>query len=164
MQRNLHYNKNGDELIIGIDPGPKESHIVEIDLAPSIITNFSATNERAIEFLLASSGKVLCLERIEARGYSVAQSTFDTVEWVGRFYQAYQGEKHRYFRRMIKLHFTGKSNTKDSHIRQVLIDRYGDKGTKSSPGFFYGVSSHRWQAAAVALYHYETTTKQVFPK
>ena len=154
--------------IIGVDPGPTKSGIVVFDTSAwEFVLRDIRENEETLEILASpsiASDHIFCVEMIEARGYTVSQPTFETAFWVGRYYQAFGGEKHRYYRRMLKMHYTGMHNTKDSHIRQVLIDRYGGKGTKKNPGFFYGFRDDMWQAAAVALYHYETTIRPVFPK
>ncbi len=53
------------------------------------------------------------------------------------------------------LDVTGKGN-RDSLVRQRLIEIHGGDrasavGTKKQPGPLYGVSSHAWQALAVAV-------------
>jgi hypothetical protein len=50
------------------------------------------------------------------------------------------------------MHHCGNMRAKDKNIIQALKDKYGEKGTKADPGFFYGISSHVWQAFAVAAY------------
>ena len=43
---------------------------------------------------------------------------------------------------------------KDSNIRQALMDRFGEVGTKKNQGYFYGFKADIWQAFAVCVtYH-----------
>ncbi len=44
---------------------------------------------------------------------------------------------------------------KDANISQALRDRFGEKGTKAHPGWFYGVSKDVWSAIAVGVAYYD---------
>ena len=94
----------------------------------------------------------LAIEWIESQGMAVGKETFITVRWIGRFMQAWRDpEAVRMIpRRAVKLHLCGSMKAKDKNIRQALLDVLGPQGTKKSPGPTYGVSSHAWQALAVA--------------
>ena len=45
-------------------------------------------------------------------------------------------------------------------IRQALIDRFGDKGTRKDPGKLYGFKHDMWQALAISTYVLETNLHQ----
>lgn len=40
----------------------------------------------------------------------------------------------------------------DTMVVRALKEKYGQKGTKANPGFFYGMSKDAWQAFALAAY------------
>jgi hypothetical protein len=48
---------------------------------------------------------------------------------------------------------------KDSNIRQALIDRFGDVGTKNNQGFFYGFKKDIWSAFAVGCTYLDKQKK-----
>ena len=54
-------------------------------------------------------------------------------------------------RKDVKRHLCGNTTTNDKYVRQALIDRFGEPGTKKNPGRLYGVSGHIWAALAVAI-------------
>jgi len=88
-------------------------------------------------------------------GMTVGKEVFETCMWVGRFAQAANAPVRLIPRGRIKMHHCGNMRAKDGNISQSLRDKYGEKGTKSAPGYFFGVSSHAWQAFAVAAYAME---------
>ncbi len=55
------------------------------------------------------------------------------------------------------MHLCGSPRAKDPNVTQALVDRFArgetnyGKGTKKSPGFFYGFSADMWQAYALAV-------------
>ena len=51
--------------------------------------------------------------------------------------------------------FDCRSKLKDSTIRQVLIDRFGNVGTIKDKGWFYGFKADIWQAYALGVTYYD---------
>jgi hypothetical protein len=99
--------------------------------------------------------EVLACEMVASYGMAVGREVFETVYWIGRFIEAADqaGEEHRLvYRKDVKLHICNSPRAKDANIRQALIDRFGDVGTKKNPGPLRGVKSHIWAALAVAVY------------
>lgn len=97
----------------------------------------------------------IAIEWIESRGMPVGKTTFETCLWVGRFVKEAinHGIPVRCIPRgAIKMHHCGSMRAKDGNVSQALRDKYGEKGVKADPGFFFGVASHAWQACAVAAY------------
>lgn len=96
---------------------------------------------------------ILAVERFEARGMSIGESSIETMIWTGRFIQAWHKpeEVKLVLRRDVKLELCGTSRAKDANIRAALIDAVGPPGTRRAPGPTYGVRSHAWAALAVAV-------------
>jgi hypothetical protein len=143
-----------DTKIIGIDPGNQESGWVLVE-EKKITSSGVSPNEQLLEMLREHPFATLAVEWIQSMGMTVGKEVFETCRWVGRFEQVgreNQMEVRLIPRGRIKLHHCGSSRAKDANVSQSLRDAYGQKGTKKNPGYFYGVSSHAWQAFAVAAY------------
>jgi hypothetical protein len=176
MSREIHYCRCGQSIfgdmtecgdcvesvggiVIGIDPGPRESAFVFFDGLRCVSSNIFA-NEELLEKLkptLPLRLPIYC-EHIASYGMAVGASVFETCVAIGRFWEAARRadrEFHRVFRRDIKLHLCNSPRAKDANVRQALIDRLGPQGTKKSPGPTYGVKSHEWAALAVAVYGWD---------
>ncbi len=144
-------------MILGIDPGPNQTafalwcgdHLGLFNILP---------NEEFISWIRVQSamGSIPAIEMIQSFGMPVGKEIFETVLLIGRVIEIYdcQGLKaNLVYRKDIKLHFCGTNRAKDSNIRQVLIDRFGEVGTKKNPGKLYGISKDMWSALAIATYY-----------
>ena len=145
--------------ILGIDPGTEKSGIVlwnkGAGLGDSISYPDVLSNEEILGQIESINPDVVAIEWIQAMGMSVGKEVFETCLWAGRFVERgiSCGISCRCVPRgVIKLHHCGTPHAKDSNIAAALRDKYGEKGTKKDPGFFYGVKDHAWQACAVAAY------------
>lgn len=155
--------------IIAIDPGPVESayavlHFVDAAGVPFVkLLEFGKVKN---EFLLSKLNypyrnfdcdlpiTVLVIEQVAAMGMAVGAEVFETCVWTGRFMQAWSATRisiHRIKRHEVKMNLCGNMRAKDGNIRQALIDRFGEVGTKKKPGFFYKVSGDVWSAIAVGV-------------
>lgn len=139
-------------MIIGIDPGPKESGIVWFD-GTRVCRAENASTDLAIQ-LVTNCGFPVACEMVECFGMPVGREVFETVLQIGRIHQAVEGMR-LVPRRDIKMHLCGNCRAKDPNIRQALIDKLGPVGTKRAPGACYGISNHLWSALAVAVTAYE---------
>lgn len=144
-------------MILAIDPGNIESAYCVID----------DTTYKPIEFgkiynddLVTQIPTILeqynvhsvVIEMIASYGMAVGASVFDTCVWIGRFYERsirYVGCIDYIYRKEEKMNLCHTMKAKDSNIRQALIDRFGEVGTKKNPGFFYGFKKDIWAAFAV---------------
>lgn len=90
-------------------------------------------------------------------GMPAGKTVFDTCVWIGRFWQASEYIPHRrlIYRREEKLQLCGNMRAKDANISQALRDRFGEKGTKAHPGWFYGVGKDVWTAIAVGVVYHD---------
>ncbi len=157
--------------VIGCDPGPLQSAVVLYDAeANTVLHSTTGANESLLLALQGHGGAeslfgwvrglvvdghiddvTLVIEKIEAMGMAVGASTFETVFWTGRLFQAWPHKADRVTRRQVKLHLCGNMRAKDPNIRQVLIDKVGPQGTKKAPGPTYQVHGHEFSALAVAV-------------
>ena len=82
-------------------------------------------------------------------GMSVGREVFDTVLWIGRFYQALNAccPVRLLCRIEEKQHICHNSRANDAAIRRALIDRFADhdlkngRGTKKNPDFLLRLQS-----------------------
>ena len=148
--------------LLAIDPGPRESAYVCWDTEKSapLMIHWHGANEAVLSsFYAPSTLQQLVIERIShyGTGMPAGQSVFDTSHWSGRFHQAWLDAGHPensvflVKRASVKAHLCGSVRAKDSNVRQALIDRYGEPGTKKAPGALYGVHGDVWQALALAV-------------
>ena len=144
------------DTILAIDPGTEQSGWCEYS-GKRVLASGVMPNIAMLEYVKQATCR-LAIEMIESMGMAVGQSTFETVRWIGRFQQAYFAPELVLLitRRNVKLHLCGSMQAKDPNVRQALIDKIGEKGTKTNPGPTYGISSHAWSALAIAVTAAET--------
>jgi hypothetical protein len=135
--------------ILGVDPGPKDSAYVVWEPG-RIVTHDTIRNAELLDVIRAHRECLVAIEWITGYGLTVGAETFDTCRWAGRFEQA-AGGAILIPRREIKLALCGTVQAKDQHVRQALIDRIGEPGTKKRPGPTFGIASHEWAALACAV-------------
>lgn len=142
--------------ILAIDPGPEKSSCVVWD-DEAVIQSGELSNTAMLQQVddWAHDGAVLAIEMVSSYGMPVGKDVFETVFWVGRFYQAWvpviRQAPTLIYRTDVKMHLCQSMRAKDSNIRQALIDRFGAPGTKKNPGKLYGISKHLWSALAIAV-------------
>lgn len=137
--------------LLAIDPGPEESAYV---VWSGQLHRFGKLpNADLLEHIREGMGAdCCCIEMIASYGMAVGKTVFETCVWIGRFMEAFGPERcDRLTRNEIKNHLCHSSKAKDANIRQALIDRLGEPGTKKAPGATYGVSKDVWAALAVAV-------------
>ena len=146
--------------IIAIDPGTESSGFVVLQDARVIRTNTYPNREILLELRSGPHADAAACEMVShyGSGMAVGREVFETVEWIGRFREAWEARGSRFvrvFRREVKIHLCGSVKAKDANVRQALLDLYGGKdfaiGRKRDPGPLYGVSGHEWQALAVGV-------------
>jgi len=148
-------------LILGIDPGNKETAYVVYDTASKQIAHKAKklNDVVRIELPCIRCDRVV-MEVVACYGMAVGQEVFDTVEWIGRYTEIVTRDMRMPLQRikrtevkMALCHQTKGVN--DSVIRQRLIDLFGGKeaaiGKKANPGPLYGVTKDCWAALAVII-------------
>lgn len=143
-------------IILGIDPGNIDSAYVLVDSNTYRPIIFAKVKNESLRELITfePSPKHIAIEMIASYGLAVGKEVFDTCVEIGRYIQIadFYHIQHSYvYRKDVKLNLCGSPRAKDSNIIQALKDRFGDKGTKSAPGFFFGFSKDVWQAYAMTV-------------
>ncbi len=168
-------------LVLGIDPGSSMSAAVllDIDFDNIKINDPKYTIKRespfpakfknlelyeALEVLKNQYRDMIAvIEGMQYVGGSAGMSVFQTVFWIGRFFEKLLPISLDIVSRMtIKTHFCGTPRSNDSDILKALIDRYGPKGKKANPGPTYGFSGDMWSALAVATFAADVEMHQRF--
>lgn len=151
-------------MIFAIDPGNEKSAYALLDESLKPVEFGILDNDEMIEkvyslpldtkhSILEQSNCDFVIEMVASYGMAVGKEVFETVYWIGRFYEAgvWFRSRNRIYRMEEKINLCHDSRAKDSNVRQALIDRFGAVGTKKSPGWFYGVSKDVWAAIAVGV-------------
>lgn len=139
--------------ILAIDSGNVESGYCLIDSETYKPLEFGKIdNTQMLMKVIELNYDYLILEMIASYGMPVGASVFDTCVWIGRFIQARNCADYDYiYRKEEKMNICGSMKAKDSNIRQALIDRFGEVGTKKAKGWFYGFKKDIWAAYAVGI-------------
>ena len=142
--------------MLAIDPGTTQTAFVALAEDKRILDKGIVPNGEMLAFceLLDPSVKDVAIEMIACYGMPVGKEVFETCVWIGKF--AYVLEKKGLkvtfiYRKDVKMHLCGSSRAKDGNIRQALIDKLGQPGTKKAPGPTFGVAKDIWAALAVGI-------------
>jgi hypothetical protein len=149
--------------VMAIDPGTTESAVVVWN-GNEILQHYKDSNDIVRRDVIASRmNHRIVVEMIASYGMPVGKTTFQTVLWIGRYIEAALPycEIELIYRQEIKLFFCKQARAKDAHVRQALIDRYGEPGKKASPGLTYGLKADQWQAFALAVYTWDMQLAEV---
>ena len=155
-----------DKNILAIDAGTVETGYCIVDADTLTPQKFGkVANEEVLDIInTLSAGDVVVLEQFKSYGMAIGQSTIDSIQWNGRFIQRAldKGMRVDMVARMEeKMCLCNTSKAKDGNIRQALIDRFGEVGTKKNPGFFYGFAKDAWSAMAIAVTWSDREKKKV---
>jgi len=152
--------------VLALDPGTAKTAFILWD--GTGVRNSGIVDNGALLELLKSGDLApydfAAIEMVACYGMAVGKEVFETVFWIGRFYEVLSRRTHvtRVFRKDVKLHLCNSPRAKDGNIRQALIDRHGVVGTKKNKGPLFGVSSHIWAALAVADYALAHDAQEAF--
>ena len=150
-------------IVFGIDPGPRASGWALWN-GVGVLDSGHSENEVIIGTLYDPdkynpefSYDVLAIERVSCYMKTVGAPIFETCEWVGRF-----DAKSRAIlitRREVRVALCDTARCGDAQVARAIRDRFGEKGTKKSPGPFFGVSGHAWNAVAVAVVAFDQSSR-----
>lgn len=152
-------------MIFAIDPGNIESAFVIVtDDLSKVINKGKVYNEDLLD-IICFVNKVthVAIEGIQSYGMPVGKEVFETCYFIGRLQETFLREHGKFplmiYRTEEKMCLCHSTKAKDSNIRQSLIDRFGEVGTKKNPGFFYGFKKDIWSAMAVATTYHDKYLK-----
>ena len=143
--------------LLAIDPGNVESAYCIIDKStykPVVFEKIDNNEfrEKLLGELRYYPIESVAIEMIASYGMAVGASVFETCVWIGRFIETIKCPNTYYiYRKEEKMNLCYSMKAKDSNIRQALIDRFGNVGTKKEPGWFYGFKKDIWAAYAVGV-------------
>lgn len=152
-------------MILAIDPGNVESAYVLMGENLKPVEFGKIPNEEMLStvntYNVLQTVDDFAIEMVASYGMPVGESIFETVFWIGRFWEETGNitRKARIYRKDVKMNLCGSMKAKDSNIRQALIDRFGVVGVKKNPGWFYGFKADIWSAYAVGITYYDTILK-----
>ena len=160
-------NNNNNYKVLAIDPGNKYSAYVYCEVVNisnrqyKILEKGKVINEELFTIIdsldIAREPYDLVIEMVASYGMAVGKEIFETVFWIGRFYEKSQSENRTLiYRKDVKMYLCNSMKAKDSNISQALRDRFGGKGTKKEQGFFYGFAKDEWSAFAIFITYVET--------
>lgn len=146
-------------MILAIDPGNEQSAYCMVErntFRPMVFDKIQNTDLREIILDPYYQDKIghCVIERVESYGMGVGRTIFDTCIWTGRFLEAADmaGIPTSLIpRRDVKMHLCGRMAAKDANVIGALKERFGEKGTKAAPGWFYGFRADIWQAYALGV-------------
>lgn len=145
-------------MILAIDPGNIESAYCIIDKNTYKPIEFAKIdNHQLLELINEKFCDIesLAIEMVASYGMPVGKEVFETCVWIGRFIQKFTNyvkpNVTYIYRKDEKINLCNSMKAKDSNIRQALIDRFGEVGTKKNPGWFYGFKADIWSAYAVGI-------------
>jgi hypothetical protein len=151
--------------IVAIDPGPVDSAVVVYMPEGKVPTfHLKAPNHDLLTVLWDLGGvqpadTVCVVEEMTSYGLTAGRSMFQTCVWAGRFAQHWKTRTGREVnwlpRPAIKVQLCGTPRAKDRDVREELIHRFGEPGTKKAPGVTYGFAGDTWAALAVSVAYAE---------
>lgn len=160
--------------LLAIDPGNIDSGYVIIDKATRKPQFFGKIKNEELAMLIRAGGFDECvIEMVASYGMPVGAEVFETCVWIGRFMEVAgqtigKGDVHRMYRKEVKMTLCGNPAARDSNITRALVDRFAPgasnygKGTKASPGWFYGFKKDIWAAYALAVTYADKQDGTVF--
>lgn len=151
-------------MIFAIDPGNEKSAFVIFNPAKQeVVHHATIPNDELYISIPLYKDHEFVIEMVACYGMPVGATVFETCVQIGRFSQIIsdlRADLTRVYRKDVKMHFCGTMRAKDANVRQSLIDRFGEPGTKKNPGKLYGIKKDEWSALAVAVFHVDNLRKR----
>jgi len=147
--------------ILAHDPGNHYTAYT-LYLRGRILKTAKVRNDILFNVMARLDYDVCVIEKIGSYGKAVGEEIFNTCIFSGKIERdaEIKGKPVYYvYRKDVKLHLCNSTRTKDSNVRQAIIDRYRPTGggetpqvgTKKKPGPLFGVANDMWASLAVAI-------------
>lgn len=155
-------------LVFAIDPGNVENGWAILNEMLKPIEFGKTENEALLQRIITQNFRYpgaphFAIEMVAHYGLGMptGKTVFDTGVWIGRFWQVtgYIPNRRIIYRRDEKITLCGSMKAKDANISQALRNRFGEKGTKKNPGWFFGVGKDVWSAVAIAVSYHDMYLK-----
>lgn len=157
-----------EERILAIDPSYKGSTYILTEGIKPVEFGILDNNNRLLAYLDENQTKIdtVLIESMTSFGQIAGKDVYETLIWIGRFYQKALYLRYTTYlvnRKAIVTWHCGVAKGGDTGVRKSLIGKYAihdyksGKGTKGNRDFFYGFHADIWQAFAITAYHYEKT-------
>lgn len=143
--------------ILAIDPGNVESAYCIIDEDTYRPEEFGKVkNEILLNYIYSRLSNsvnyyTMVIEMIASYGMPVGKEVFETCVWIGRFIGTYDKDYRFVYRKDEKMNLCHSMKAKDSNIRQALIDRFGEVGTKKNPRLVLWFQSRHLECLCCAV-------------
>lgn len=140
--------------ILCLDVGTTESAYVLMDEEYTPLEFGKITNQELLKKVKELNYSVLVYEEFQCYGMPIGESTIKSITWNGRYIQIAVDKNIPVvpiYRAEEKMNLCHTMKAKDSNIRQALIDRFGEVGTKNKKGYFYGFKKDIWASYAVGV-------------
>lgn len=160
----MNFKREGDLLkyVIAIDPGSEKSGVAMVRVSDFLpIKAAKIDNEQVFVFdAFNPNTDCIFIEETQNYGMPAGKDLRNTILWSGRFMQHFisRGFCVEFIPRVaVKLALCNSVQAKDGNVIQALVDRFAatqknhGKGTKKSPGWFYGFQADIWQAYALGV-------------
>lgn len=150
-------------MILALDVGTEQSAFCFVDEITYKPVNFGKINNAILlEIVKKGEYDTLVYEGFACYGMPVGKSTINSIEWNGRYKQVatdLKKDTEIVYRMEEKMNLCKNMKARDSNIRQALIDRFGEVGTKNKQGWFYGFKADIWSSYAVAVTYLDRREK-----
>ena len=145
-------------IVLSIDTGTTESAyaVMNYHKQERLVEFGKIHNDAMIDKIINLSSKInfVCYEEFASYGMPIGQTTMKSIWWNGYFCAICEKSNLPFYpvlRKDVKMHICQTMKAKDANIRQAIIDKYGEPGTKKNPGMLYGASKDVWSAIAINL-------------
>jgi hypothetical protein len=145
-------------MILAIDPGNVQSAYVLMgaDYRP---VDYGKVDNAVLLGMIKPEHDVV-LEMVASYGMGVGEEVFETVFWIGRFFeravQTCNEAPRRLYRKDVKMNLCSSNRAKDGNIIIALVDRFGERKSKKNPDGWFppqgsGWADDVWQAYALGV-------------
>jgi hypothetical protein len=142
--------------ILAIDPGTTETAyvvLVDDEIAEFEKDENEEVRQRVAQLLDKKLVDHVVIEMVKSYGMRVGADIFETCVYIGELKRTAEDRGatvHRMGRKEVVLEVCRSPRASDGDVIQAMKDRWGEPGTKKTPGATYGIKDDIWQALGLA--------------